>query len=203
MFFSFDIYIPQGRWRGKGHRRKHDRAWDTITPVQPNMKQSFSLGSSSWSELAVHHLQTSSFPLDSSRILSHRRGFGTRISAQMGIEFILTHVGIFCGVQLTEIFNMSDCPDLSSWMLTLTTDTSTNYPEASCGGKQEHLARGGIKSASVILFWVWWVTLTLVPKWHFSPNSMDILLKAGIRTGIVSFFSFWLFPTMIYQVDTY
>lgn len=131
------------------------------------------LGSPSWSELAVHRPQTRSFPLfDCSQILSHCRGFGTRISAQMGFELIWTHVGIFCGVRLTEIFNMSDCPDLSPRTLTLSTDTSANYPEASCGGKQEHLARGRSKSASVILFWVWWVTL-LCSQRHFSPSSME------------------------------
>lgn len=45
----------------------------------------------------------------------------------------------------TEIFNMSDCPDLSPTALTRCTDMSINYPEACCGScfPQAHLARGG------------------------------------------------------------
>lgn len=80
LYRSFDICIPWGTPRAREHRRKHGRAWDTITPVQPNMKQSHDLGSLSRSKLAQHPPLTS-FPLfDSTGIFNHCRGFGTRIS---------------------------------------------------------------------------------------------------------------------------
>lgn len=153
MFFFFDICIPQGRWRGGGHRRKHDRAWDTITPVQPNMKQSFSFGLPQLVRAGSTSSSDKLLPLfDSSRILSHCRGFGTRISAKCsnGIWVHLDPCWYFLWC-VTDYYSTCQIVLICHPELLAQTHPQTILRHVMLE-KQEHLARRGNKSGSMILF---------------------------------------------------
>ncbi len=141
------------------------------------MKHSFSFGLPKLVQAGGTSSSDKLLPLfDSSQILSHRRGFGTRITAEclneLWVNLDPCWYFLWRATE-SEIFSMSDCPDLSPRMLPLSSDTSANYPEASYGGccvPQEHLARGGRINTSVILFWMWWVTLLWSQKHTFNQT---------------------------------
>lgn len=125
-------------------------------------------------------------------------GQGLAPNVQMAFEFI--RIWVFCGMPTdTEIFNMSDCPDLSPTALTRCTDMSINYPEACCGScfPQAHLARGGTLKYKCDIILMVMGDWTLVPKKTFFTRKHGYLPQSRQQGGSFSLF----IPDVLFHHD--